>query len=82
MKYACVFLLILEESDHYGSGNWKVSAELGANNKRPGGGKQVVIRSQPDLYTRVQTGRSDGRNAPDSQILRFFDERQRHDAGP
>jgi hypothetical protein len=34
MKYACIFLLTLEVSDYYGSGSWKVSVELEADNRR------------------------------------------------
>lgn len=34
MKYACIVLLTLGVSDRYCSGSWKVSVELGADNRR------------------------------------------------
>ena len=34
MKYACIFLLTLEISGHYGSVVGKVSVELGADNRQ------------------------------------------------
>jgi hypothetical protein len=34
MKYACIFLLTIEMSGHYGSSSWKVSVELGADNRQ------------------------------------------------
>ena len=83
MKYACVFLLILEESDHYGSGSWKVSAELGANNKRPGGGKEVVIRSQVRIFILEHKQVAVTVEMPlTHRSFDFLMNGKRHDAGP